>query len=378
MPTTTLDILGNRTLDARPDRLDFRDRLYTPPVATLPASHPRDADIQTWLPAYIEHNLILDQQAEGSCTGFGLACVIHYLLWRQRLLLDGAPAPIGQVSTRMLYHLARFYDEWSGEDYDGSSCRGALKAWHRHGVCGNTMWPYLNADGENAFVQPSPGWQQDAMRRRLGVYYRIDHRSVVDIQAAIHDVGAVYVSAEVHEGWRVRTDGSVTDHATLPTIAAVAEPASPPSGHAFALIGYNPTGFVVQNSWGVNWGKQGFAVLPYQEWVSRGYDAWVCALGVPGDSHHKSPIVIGAPRRSRSRGSFPYVDIGAQSITPETSPVARWTVCEAYKHSLVMGNNGRPLNRIVTHKSGADSIRQLVAIDPQVWLSHNTVALMSF
>lgn len=35
----------------------------------------------------------------------------------------------------MLYELARRYDEWPGEGYEGSSARGAMKGWVRHGVC---------------------------------------------------------------------------------------------------------------------------------------------------------------------------------------------------------------------------------------------------
>ena len=40
-----------------------------------------------------------------------------------------------RVSPRMLYELARRYDEWPGEAYEGSSARGAIKAWAKHGVC---------------------------------------------------------------------------------------------------------------------------------------------------------------------------------------------------------------------------------------------------
>ena len=53
-----------------------------------------------------------------------------------------ASAGIGleSVSPRMLYNFARRYDEYAGEDYEGSSCRGALKAFFKHGVCLNGDW----------------------------------------------------------------------------------------------------------------------------------------------------------------------------------------------------------------------------------------------
>ena len=91
-----------------------------------------------------------------------------------------------------------------------------------------------------------------------------DVRSVVDMQAAIRQNGAIYVSATVHEGWAVPTRKQLRGHADLVRIRPVAQPKEA-GGHAFALVGYNEHGFVVQNSWGTRWGAGGFAVLPYAD-----------------------------------------------------------------------------------------------------------------
>ena len=77
---------------------------------------------------------ILAQGEEGACTGFGLAAVIN-LLNRER----GNRA---LVSPRMLYEMAKLHDEWPGEEYAGSSCRGAIKGWYNMGVCRDSKWPY--------------------------------------------------------------------------------------------------------------------------------------------------------------------------------------------------------------------------------------------
>ncbi len=210
------------------------------------------------LPAYVRAGLILSQGNAGACTGFGLACVVNYLFWRAE---QDKPArqrkKFVTVSTRMLYHLARFYDEWPGEDYEGSSCRGALKAWNKHGVCSEALWPYRIQDGRVSFIKPKTGWDTDALQRQLGVYYRIDKRSIVDMQAAIHRIGAIYVSCR-----RARRLGSCVEQQSRsratnrwPASAPITDPDSI-GGHAFALVGYNEHGFVVQNSWGKDWGFQ--------------------------------------------------------------------------------------------------------------------------
>ena len=44
--------------------------------------------------------------------------------------------------------------------------------------------------------------------------------------------------------------------------------------HAVPLIGYNNTGFIVKNSWGIGWGNNGIATLPYEEAVDSILEAW--------------------------------------------------------------------------------------------------------
>ena len=69
------------TIDARPDRIDFRDLTYLPRLVSLPDKYPSDEQIATYFPAYDKAELVLDQGEEGACTGFGLAAVVNYLRW---------------------------------------------------------------------------------------------------------------------------------------------------------------------------------------------------------------------------------------------------------------------------------------------------------
>ena len=63
---------------------------------------------------------VLDQGAEGACTGFGAATVANYLLLRRRVIPDPMP-----VSPRMFCLLAKRHDEWPGEGYSGLEVRVA-------------------------------------------------------------------------------------------------------------------------------------------------------------------------------------------------------------------------------------------------------------
>ncbi len=365
-------------LDARPDRLDLRDREYRPPLVSLAPEYPRPADLQRLLPLYRTSEMVLNQGSEGACTGFGLAACINYLFWRRDLLEGGEDGkfepgeqPTPKVSTRMLYHLARFYDEWPGENYDGSSCRGAIKAWFKHGVCREDYWPYYHPVTRRAeFVPPTPGWELDASERPLGVYYRIEKSRLRDMQAAIQEVGAIYCSARVHKGWN-RPGGSGRD---LPLIAW--RPNKPQTGgHAFALVGYNRQGFVVQNSWGPGWGRDGFAVLSYSDWLDNGSDAWVCVLGAPTNApipnfyytSDNSAVDLWDSNGAGKAGSA-----GGGAKAGQTA--ARWGLGRAYQHTVVMGNDGRVINRLVDHQDGETVVKHLAHQRPLDWFRARDIA----
>lgn len=252
--------MTKRTYDAVPDAVDVRDWFYQPTLKVLP----EQIDNRNQVP------LILDQGTEGACTGFALGAVINYLIANQKTQLPGEHGMMG-VSPRMLYELARRYDEWPGERYEGSSARGAMKGWINHGVAARSLWPdeckgmrFFNkqiAEAANEF----PG----------GAYFRIQPQTLRDVHAALAETGAVYATVMVHKGW---SDVHPRRNGQLPVIEMHDEIEG---GHAIALVGYNEDGFILQNSWGNNWGLNGFALLTYDDFAAHVTDLWVAQLGVP-------------------------------------------------------------------------------------------------
>ena len=349
-PQKSTLVARRESLNVKADPADLRDRPYQPPPHSLPAIFPADADIKRFMGAYTQAGLILNQGQEGACTGFGLASVVNYLRWRAAKM----PKQLESVSPRMLYHFARRYDEYEGEDYDGSSCRGALKGWYHNGVCVESRWPY--AAGAEAL--PLAGWDKDAAEQTLGVYYRIDPKAITDLQAAIMEVGAIFVSSYTHKGWdTVKTKAKAPkDHGDLPLIDYAGRP-SRRGGHAFALVGFNRTGFVIQNSWGEDWGAGGFAVIGYADWLAHGMDAWVAATGVPG-------VVSGRLATGQTAGAAAgMADIAG---TGENW----WDEAKAYEHSIVLGNNGH-VARFDSLDGVTRTLQHQAFMLPDTWFRNN-------
>ncbi|MET4729609.1 hypothetical protein ABIE09_003423 [Lysobacter enzymogenes] len=276
--------LNARLLDARPDTADFRDRMFEPTLVDVPAHKPLSEHLKLRLP-------ILDQGDEGACTAFGLATVAHALLRKRN-----PRAALRPVSTRMFYDMARRYDEWRGEEYSGSSCRGAMKGWHHHGVCADKVWPYKPGKRLETYTEQRA---RDAAQRPLGAYFRVNHKDLVAMHAAFAEVGVLYASSAVHDGW---------DEPGRRGVIAW-EQQEIAGYHAFAIVGYDEGGFWIQNSWGKTWGRSGYGYVSYDEWLERGTDVWVARLAVPVRLHSAQSSAVSHSSLARQSTGYSQADL---------------------------------------------------------------------
>ena len=219
MPAKFVKSIG-RTLDARPDRLDLRDREYTPGVISLPEQWPDDATIRRLLPDYCKAGLVLDQALRGR---------LHRLRSRLRHQLSA----LAQFASRTAHDASvRLPSAPACSTTSRASTMNgpvrtttarAAAARSRPGTstacAASGIGRIATSRTEVRFVSPKAGWAEDALQRRLGVYYRVNRASVVDMQAAIREIGAIYVSSDVHDGWgiEVRKQG-ITGHDSLPAV----------------------------------------------------------------------------------------------------------------------------------------------------------------
>ncbi len=309
---------------------DIRDLVYQPALIPLKDEILPPGDL-----------VILDQGREGACTGFGLAACINFLYQRKKKNL--------RVSPRMLYEMARKFDEWEGEGYSGSSCRGAIRGWQNMGVCAEELWPYENAKRAGLTVERAG----NAGNTMPGAYYRLSSR-VEDFHAALNEVGVLFVSAKVHRGW----------YKANISRGRILHMDDPLGGHAFAIVGYGSEGFYVQNSWGMKWGYDGLALWSYEDWQQNIVDAWVVRLAVStprlwSSRHSQFPTReegagaarfggIRSPRRHEIRGHFVHMDDGGfhpsgryfSSLDDVAETAGVLSASDKYSHLLLYAHGG--------------------------------------
>lgn len=158
----------------------------------------------------------------------------------------------------------------------GSSIRHCFDAIRDYGVCRYSLWPYANVQTDEVAANASfpPGSKEDAQKHRIltGLYILRSPNNVDEIRGIIAGANArrpmpVCVGLALFEG---------CDKETFEFPEVVESEGRYVSGnamkgvHEMLIVGYedNPKApgggwFTVRNSWGADWGKNGYGRVPY-------------------------------------------------------------------------------------------------------------------
>ena len=179
---------------------------------------------------------IRNQGREGTSVGFPLA----YALQAELKRLHNEKSTI---SVRSIYVKAKEYDEWPGEDYEGTSVLGGLKAMHKDGVFTEQDWPYSRKNN------PVPGTQP---KYKISNYTEL--KGIEGVLDTLRKKKPVVTEIKLTPGFsRAGPGGRVV----------LSDPQILWGGHAICIVGYNSqtTEFKFANSWGTSWANGGFGFI---------------------------------------------------------------------------------------------------------------------
>lgn len=157
-----------------------------------------------------------------------------------------------KLSTNFIYGIQKKVSGYAGK---GMYLRDACKIVHNYGDVlnsdcpGNTEVPEVHAIAE-AMLDNSHALEVASYYKILS-YVRL--QDIEDIKYAIYNYGPVLASVKWFDNFTLDKDN-------------VLRGKQEGSGghHAVMIYGWNGEGFLVQNSWGKNWGEGGRFVLPYE------------------------------------------------------------------------------------------------------------------
>lgn len=241
-----------------PDFPDQRDHLYRvlrPALRELPAV----VDLRA------QCSPIEDQGNLGSCTANALAGAIEFLEKK-----DGIKN-FADASRLFIYYNERVIEHSVGQD-SGAMIRDGIKTLAKRGVCSEAKWPYVISKFKN---KPSAACFAEASKRRIKQYARLE---VVDEMRTCLADGFPFVF-----GFSVYASFESRQVAKSGVLNMPAKTEKLVGGHAVMAVGYDDKQerFIVRNSWGTNWGMQGYFTMPYAYLADRNLsdDVWTIRRG---------------------------------------------------------------------------------------------------
>jgi C1A family cysteine protease len=227
----------------KPDLPDHRDQMYAAPVAAV-ATLPKKVDLTAQCPA------VYDQKQLGSCTANSIAAAVEFDLKKQKVA-DFMPSRL------FIYYNERVIEHTVKEDA-GAMIRDGMKVINKLGVPHEKLWPYSDANPGPFEEKPSDAAFKDGLQHKATTYQRVPRvlRSMKARLASGYPFVFGFTVYESFESEEVAKTGDVPmPGASEKTLG----------GHAVLAVGYDDDTqrFIVRNSWGPKWGKQGYFTLPY-------------------------------------------------------------------------------------------------------------------
>jgi C1A family cysteine protease len=210
---------------------------------------------------------IKNQGRQGSCLAFALSAVMEYTVKVKR-------AETADFSEAFLYYKAR---EKAGQQNvdNGSYFVYAIETLQQLGICTERFMPYDEYDYTSS---PSQNAYNNALSYKISKANTVNQQ-LEDLKSALYNGYPIAISAAIFSSFG---NGS-NDVIPMPSkrevnnyqYGGVAH-----SYHAMVIVGYddNRQQFIVRNSWGDNFGDNGYCYMPYDYITDENLTRYACVI----------------------------------------------------------------------------------------------------
>ncbi|HKX25279.1 MAG TPA: C1 family peptidase [Actinomycetota bacterium] len=189
-----------------------------------------------------------DQGSTGSCVGWATADSV--LRWH--LVKVGRIGKEDRLSVRFQWMASKETDQFRTRptafiETEGTSLKSALDVARKFGAVRDTVLAFGSG---KLYQDEGDTFYSLASALKIGGYFNLG-RDLDDWRTWLATKGPIITRLDVDRTWYEATDNAGKLDAYRPETAR--------GGHAVALVGYTTNRFVVRNSWGTDWGDDGFA-----------------------------------------------------------------------------------------------------------------------
>ena len=217
------------------------------PASTSALREPGRVDLRDFFPE------VVDQEEINSSTAMACIGLIQYFERR-------ASGRMAKPSRLFLYKVTRQLLEWKGDS--GADLRTTLKAIHAFGIPPERYWPYDVGQYDD---EPAPFLYAFPNRYRSMRYVRLDVRNKTGTETLA--VVKAFLAAGFPSVFGFAVPSSVSEESDM-----LYRPAFDRScgGQSAIVVGYDDQrlaasrgALLFRNSWGKDWGEDGYGWLPY-------------------------------------------------------------------------------------------------------------------
>jgi uncharacterized tellurite resistance protein B-like protein len=205
---------------------------------------------------------IEDQGDTNSCVANAVAGAYEYLA--QRHLGEAY-----DVSRMFVYYNARSLEGDDIED-EGTSISDAIASLKKFGACAEPVWPFQKS---HVNTKPKSSAYQEASK------FKVEHTEQVetDLDAWRH---ALAEGRPIIFGLTLFDSFDKARKGKVPRPTDQEQRRGKHGKHAMLAVGYSDTDelFIVRNSWGTDWGDDGYCYIPYDYVMNEKYnsgDSWI-------------------------------------------------------------------------------------------------------
>jgi C1A family cysteine protease len=240
-----------------PDLPDQRDHMYAAPAEFL-MTLPTKEDLRAECPP------VYDQGQLGSCTANAIAGAIEFEQMKQKVK--------SFVPSRLfIYYNERVIEHTVNSD-NGAQIRDGMKVVAKQGTPPEADWPY---DIAKFADKPPAVAYTDAAKNKVLSYQRVN-RALSQFKGCLASGYPFVFGFTVYDSFESALVAR-TGHVPMPRPNEQVA-----GGHAVLAAGFDDQNqwFLVRNSWGPDWGLQGYFTMPYSYLLDENLsdDFWTVRL----------------------------------------------------------------------------------------------------
>lgn len=212
-------------------------------VIEIPANMPSSVDLSQYLPE------VRSQGTQGSCVAWATG---YYLKTFQENLENDRK---NTSSNDLNLSPAFIFNQIKVQPCDGAVVSKGLELLVTQGVSTWSEFPY---DDDNCFVMPTPELIELASPNKIKEFYYLNETQVFEqSKAFLNNDQPIVIAISIDRNYFGAREGSDAVYRKF---------TKDDGGHAMLVVGYDDAkqAFKVVNSWGKNWGNNGFVWIDYK------------------------------------------------------------------------------------------------------------------